>query len=83
MYNANRYELECKYTQTVNFTSRPVFARLEMAPLAALLNQVETEGQEQVGAADGSAERLWGFVVGWGVGFAWGAAVGLTVGVCC
>jgi hypothetical protein len=49
MYDDNRYELECKYTQFVTLTSRPVWPRLDMAPLAAVLNQLEMRysGQQQ------------------------------------
>lgn len=49
MYDDNRYELECKYTQFVHLTSRPVWPRLDMAPLAAVLNQLEGRysGQQQ------------------------------------
>lgn len=42
VYDDHRYELECKYTQTVVLASRAVAPRLDMAPLAALLNQLET-----------------------------------------
>ncbi len=47
MYDDNRYEVECKYTQTVALTSRPVTARLDMAPLAAALNAMEEPGLEE------------------------------------
>lgn len=41
MYDDNRYELECKYTQAVAVHSRPVTARLDLAPLARALNRLE------------------------------------------
>lgn len=34
VYPGNRYEVECKYTQFVMFSSRPVRARLDLQPLA-------------------------------------------------
>ncbi|KAL4433981.1 hypothetical protein ABPG75_000422 [Micractinium tetrahymenae] len=37
-----RYEVESRYTQFVNLWSRPVQARLDMAPLAAALNRLDT-----------------------------------------
>lgn len=47
MYDDNRYEVECKYTQTVVVASRPVVARLDMGPLAAVLNKLE-DGLDKV-----------------------------------
>jgi len=41
MYDDNRYEVEAKYTQFITLTSRPVWPRLDMTPLAAVLNQLE------------------------------------------
>jgi len=41
MYDDNRYEVEEKYTQFVDLNSRPVWPRLDMHPLAALLNKLE------------------------------------------
>jgi hypothetical protein len=41
MYDGSRYEVECKYTQFVQLVSRPVWPRLDMAPLAAVLNTLE------------------------------------------
>lgn len=41
MYDDNRYEVECKYTQAVAVHSRPVTARLDLAPLARALNRLE------------------------------------------
>ena len=41
MYDDNRYEVESKYTQFITLTSRPVWPRLAMAPLAAVFNQLE------------------------------------------
>lgn len=34
MYSGNRYEVECKYTQFVVLHSRPVWPRVNLAPLA-------------------------------------------------
>ena len=34
MYDGNQMEVECKYTQFVNVHSRPVYPRVDMAPLA-------------------------------------------------
>ena len=36
-----RYELECKYTQFVQLHSRSVVARLDLTPLATVLNSME------------------------------------------
>eukprot|EP00798_Chlamydomonas_sp_ICE-L_P000839 gene839-33570_t len=44
MYDNNRYEVESKYTQFVSLNSRPVYPRLDMTPLANLLNTLE-QGQ--------------------------------------
>lgn len=52
MYDDNRYEVECKYTQYVNLSSRPTWPRLDMAPLAAVLNKFEAKFSS---AAGGSA----------------------------
>uniref|UniRef100_A0A7S3R957 Oxidation resistance protein 1 n=1 Tax=Dunaliella tertiolecta TaxID=3047 RepID=A0A7S3R957_DUNTE len=41
MYDKNRYELECKYTQYIQLQSRPVWPRLDMAPLVQVLNVLE------------------------------------------
>jgi hypothetical protein len=41
MYDDNRYEVESKYTQFITLTSRPIWPRLAMGPLAAVLNQLE------------------------------------------
>ncbi|KAF5829336.1 hypothetical protein DUNSADRAFT_16212 [Dunaliella salina] len=41
MYDKNRYELECKYTQYIQLQSRPVWPRLDMAPLVQVLNMLE------------------------------------------
>ncbi|GAX76085.1 hypothetical protein CEUSTIGMA_g3528.t1 [Chlamydomonas eustigma] len=46
MYDRNRYELECKYTQFVQVHSRPVMPRLELTALATVLNNIEG-GQTQ------------------------------------
>ncbi|KIY93381.1 hypothetical protein MNEG_14581 [Monoraphidium neglectum] len=48
VYDDRRYEVECKYTQTVVVASRPVFPRLDMAPLAAALNALETDMPQHV-----------------------------------
>ena len=42
IYDGNRFELEAKYTQFVDFHSRPVFPRLDFGPLASTLNLMET-----------------------------------------
>lgn len=44
MYDGNRYEVECKYTQFIEFWSRGVWPRLDMAPLAEVLNMLEAPG---------------------------------------
>lgn len=49
VYDGRRYELESKYTQFVNVHSRAVVARLDLGPLAALLNDID------VGRAPGTA----------------------------
>ncbi|GFR52476.1 hypothetical protein Agub_g15045, partial [Astrephomene gubernaculifera] len=41
MYDGQRYELESKYTQFVSCHSRPVWPRVDMAPLARVLNRME------------------------------------------
>ncbi|KAG2498182.1 hypothetical protein HYH03_003937 [Edaphochlamys debaryana] len=41
MYGGQRYELESKYTQFVNVWSRPVWPRIDMAPLARVLNRMD------------------------------------------
>lgn len=46
LYEGHRYEVEEKYTQFVNVYSRKVHARLEMGPLAALLNDVDVGRKE-------------------------------------
>lgn len=43
MYDDNRYEVECKYTQFVNILSRPTWPRLDLGPLAAVLNKFEAK----------------------------------------
>jgi hypothetical protein len=43
-YDSNRYELEYKYTTWVDITSRPTLPRVNMAPLADKLNQLEQSG---------------------------------------
>ncbi|KAF6262460.1 TLD-domain-containing protein [Scenedesmus sp. NREL 46B-D3] len=43
MYDDNRYEVEAKYTQFVQLVSRPTWPRLDMAPLAAVLNKFEAQ----------------------------------------
>jgi hypothetical protein len=47
MFDDNRYEIEAKYTQFITVASRPVWPRLEMAPLAAVLNQLEARYSQQ------------------------------------
>jgi hypothetical protein len=67
MYDGFRYEIEEKYTQTVALWSRPVTARLDMGPLAAVLNKLEVglpevravcEGETRGGQSGGSPKRL-------------------------
>lgn len=41
--DTRQYEVEEKYTQFVNVHSRPVQARLDMGPLAAALNRIDTQ----------------------------------------
>ncbi|GIL55153.1 hypothetical protein Vafri_10748 [Volvox africanus] len=41
MYDNQCYELESKYTQFVSCRSRPVWPRVDMGPLARLLNRME------------------------------------------
>jgi len=43
-YEQNRYELEYKYTTWVDLASRPTLPRMNMAPLADSLNQLEESG---------------------------------------
>ncbi|EFJ41453.1 hypothetical protein VOLCADRAFT_107660 [Volvox carteri f. nagariensis] len=43
VYDNQRYELECKYTQFVSCYSRPVWPRVDLGPLARLLNMLEGE----------------------------------------
>ena len=38
VYPGNKYELEAKYTQYVQFHSRPVWPRLDFGPLAKVCN---------------------------------------------
>jgi hypothetical protein len=45
-YDKNRYELEYKYTTWVDLASRPTLPRLTMAPLAAILNEMEESGRQ-------------------------------------
>ncbi len=58
MYDDQRYEIECKYTQTVAVASRPVQPRLDMGPLAALLNQLETGMPQVRGREAGEGEDI-------------------------
>ncbi|GAA4052793.1 hypothetical protein GCM10022409_44640 [Hymenobacter glaciei] len=51
VYDGNRYELEYKYTTWIDLESRPTLPRLNMAPLVARLNALETSGRAW--AADG------------------------------
>ncbi|MDX5480722.1 MAG: hypothetical protein LPK07_03480 [Hymenobacteraceae bacterium] len=44
-YQNNRYELEYKYTTWVDIASRPTLPRINMAPLADRLNELETSGR--------------------------------------
>ena len=50
-YEGQRYELEYKYTTWIDLASRPTLPRLQLAPLVARLNALETSGR--VWAADG------------------------------
>ncbi|GAB3571787.1 hypothetical protein GCM10027345_01570 [Hymenobacter daeguensis] len=50
-YDGNRYELEYKYTTWIDLESRSTLPRLNLAPLVARLNELETSGQRW--AADG------------------------------
>jgi hypothetical protein len=44
-YDDNRYELEYKYTTWVDIASRPTLPRIDLGPLAAHLNALETSGR--------------------------------------
>lgn len=58
IYSKNRYEIDQKYTQTVELTTRGTVPRLDLAPLAETLNTLE----DQLGGheADGENGRpLW------------------------
>jgi hypothetical protein len=59
MYDDNRYEVESKYTQFISLTSRPVWPRLDMAPLAAVLNQLEARysSSSNSGGGGGAAQQ--------------------------
>ncbi|KAF8057677.1 PAP17 [Scenedesmus sp. PABB004] len=68
MYDDNRYEVECKYTQFVVLASRPTWPRLDMAPLAAVLNRFEcayaaggpdAAADAAAAAAGGESEMQW------------------------
>lgn len=43
-YQGNKYEVEYKYTTWVDIASRPTLPRLNLGPLAARLNELETTG---------------------------------------
>ncbi|GLC41538.1 hypothetical protein PLESTM_001212500 [Pleodorina starrii] len=43
MYDNQRYELESKYTQFICCHSRPVWPRIDMGPLARMLNRMEAD----------------------------------------
>lgn len=61
LYSRNRYEVEQKYTQFVDISTRGVFPRVDMAPLAALLNELEDVlSVAGAGAGDGSSRARWG-----------------------
>ena len=51
LYEGQRYELEYKYTTWVDLESRPTLPRLNLIPLVARLNMLETSGRTW--AADG------------------------------
>ena len=51
IYAGQRYELEYKYTTWIDLASRPTLPRLNLAPLVARLNALETSGRAW--AADG------------------------------
>lgn len=53
MYDDQRYEVECKYSQFVVLPSRPVWPRLDLAPLATLLNTLEARYAAAAAAAAG------------------------------
>lgn len=44
IYDNNRYELEYKYTTWVDIVSRPTLPRINLQPLAAQLNSMESSG---------------------------------------
>jgi hypothetical protein len=56
MYDDNRYEVEEKYTQFVDLNSRPVWPRLDMHPLAALLNKLE-QCHDSLNTIDSSSQQ--------------------------
>jgi hypothetical protein len=51
LYEGQRYELEYKYTTWIDLESRPTLPRLNLTPLVARLNALETTGRSW--AADG------------------------------
>jgi hypothetical protein len=64
MYDGQRYEVECKYHQFVVTCGRPVWPRLDLTPLAALLNQMEDQEAphpltEEGGSQDGGSGMTW------------------------
>lgn len=73
MYDGHRYEVECKYTQFVEFTSRPVWPRLDMTPLAAVLNTMEVDLDPDMkwGANRFTDTGVWWDVAGVAVGVIW------------
>lgn len=74
IYDDNRYEVEAKYTQFVVLASRPTWPRLDMAPLAAVLNKFEDKFRS-IGRSDTQPELVWvsnSFTdTGWCVGVVW------------
>jgi hypothetical protein len=59
VYDDGRYEVESKYTQTVAVWSRAVTPRLDLGPLAALLNRLEAGRLPEVGDALVCSAVLW------------------------
>lgn len=59
MYDGQRYEVECKYHQFVVTCGRPVWPRLDLTPLAALLNQMEDQEAPHPLTEEGGSGMTW------------------------
>eukprot|EP00873_Tetraselmis_striata_P022202 jgi/Tetstr1/442466/TSEL_003212.t1 len=58
MYPGNRYEVEAKYTQYVEFHSRGVWPRLDFAPLVKVLNKLEAAAGTDLEKLAWNGDRL-------------------------